>query len=61
MKKIFKQSIGLFCEDKVRMEAKEVRVDTTVKKKNINFPYDQKLHTKKLSTVNGSRKKKIYN
>jgi IS5 family transposase len=43
MKKIFKQSIDLFGEEKVRREVKEVRVDTTVQEKNITFPTDRKL------------------
>ncbi len=46
MKKIFKQSIDLFGEDNVRKEVKEVRVDTTVKEKNITFPTDLKLTEK---------------
>jgi IS5 family transposase len=46
MKKIFKQSIGLFDKDFIRREVKEVRVDTTVQEKNITFPTDRKLTEK---------------
>jgi len=44
MEKVFKQSIDLFGEEKVRKEVKEVRVDTTVQEKNITFPTDTKLY-----------------
>lgn len=43
MKKIFKQSIDLFGEEKVQKEVKKVRVDTTVQENNIIFPTDRKL------------------
>ncbi|MZP56148.1 MAG: hypothetical protein GT600_11930 [Bacteroidales bacterium] len=43
MKVIFKQSIDLFGEERVRKEVREVRVDTTVQEKNFTFPTDRKL------------------
>lgn len=46
MKNIFKQSIDLFGEDKVRSEANEVRGDTMLREKNITFPTDRKLTEK---------------
>jgi IS5 family transposase len=66
MKKIFKQSIDLFGEDKVRREVKEVRVDTTVQEKNITFPTDRKLtekvieHCKRIAKKEDIKLKRTY-
>jgi IS5 family transposase len=66
MKKIFKQSIDLFGEDKVRREVKEVRVDTTVQEKNITFPTDRKLtekvieHCKRIANKEDIKLKRTY-
>jgi len=46
MTKIFRLSIDLFGEDRVRKEVREVRVDTTVKKKNLTLPTDRKITEK---------------
>jgi hypothetical protein len=46
MTKIFKQSIDLFGEDKVRRDVKEVQVDTTIQEKNITLLTDRKLTEK---------------
>jgi len=66
MKKIFKQSIDLFGEEKVRKEVKEVRVDTTVQEKNITFPTDRKLtekvieHCKRIAKKEELKLKRTY-
>jgi IS5 family transposase len=66
MKVIFKQSIDLFGEERVRKEVKEVRVDTTVQEKNITFPTDRKLiekvigHSRRISKEEGIRLKRTY-
>ena len=66
MTKIFKQSIDLFGEDKVRREVKEVRVDTTVQEKNITFPTDRKLtvkvieHCKRIAKKEDIKLKRTY-
>jgi len=48
MQTIFKQSIIIFGEEKLKNAVKEVRVDTTVQEKNITFPTDRKLYTRVL-------------
>jgi len=66
MKVIFKQSIDLFGEERVRKEVREVRVDTTVQEKNITFPTDRKLiekvigHCKRIAGEEGIRLKRTY-
>ena len=66
MKTIFKQSIDLFGEEKVRKEVKEVRIDTTVQEKNITFPTDRKLtekvieHCKRIAKKEGINLKRTY-
>jgi IS5 family transposase len=66
MEKIFKQSVDLFGKDRIRKEAKEVRVDTTVQEKNITFPTDRKLtekvieHCKRLAKKEGIKLKRTY-
>jgi IS5 family transposase len=66
MTKIFKQSIGLFGEDTIRREVKEVRVDTTVQEKNITFPTDRKLiekvieYCKRIAGKEGIKLKRTY-
>lgn len=66
MKVIFKQSINLFGEDRIRKEVREVRVDTTVQEKNITFPTDRKLiekvigHCRRIAEEEGIRLKRTY-
>lgn len=66
MRKIFSLSIDLFDADKVRLEVKEVRVDTTVQEKNITFPTDRKLtekvleHCKRIARKEGITLKRTY-
>lgn len=66
MKKIFKQSIGLFGKDMIHKEVKEVRIDTTVQEKNITFPTDRKLYEKaieyckRIAKTEGVKLKRTY-
>jgi IS5 family transposase len=57
MKKIFRQSIDLFYMDTLRNGVSEVRVDTTVKEKNITFPTDRKLTVQVIEHCKGIARK----
>jgi len=48
MQRIFRESVHLFSGDELKQAVKEVRIDTTVQEKNIQFPTDRRLYERTL-------------